>query len=175
LVRLNSITNIRNSWRKKIGENWLTVTDRAFYTITPLARDEEALEIHLTMRIFSTETILLYKHSTFFTEKYEIFTRRAFFFQMKHLLVTQRSLRKACLEAGYDRNKMTADQVLAFLCQKTLPSTEFIDDFLYKNHYRSEENRQSCRDLLKETKRTCLSLAGCCAPLVRKWDPPVRK
>lgn len=91
---------------------------------------------------------------------------------MKHLLVTQRSLRKACLEAGYDRNKMTADQILQ--CQKTLPSTEFIDDFLYKNHYRSEENRQSCRDLLKETKRTCLSLAGCCAAAIRRCEDQLK-
>ncbi|VDO76423.1 unnamed protein product [Haemonchus placei] len=87
---------------------------------------------------------------------------------VKHLLVTQRSLRKACLEHSKDRRRMSADEIL--ICQKPLPSTEPIDDFLFKNHYRSEENRDDCHRNLKDFKEACYSLSTCCMLTIQSCE-----
>ncbi|XGW08233.1 hypothetical protein V3C99_010944 [Haemonchus contortus] len=87
---------------------------------------------------------------------------------VKHLLVTQRSLRKACLEHSKDRRRMSADEIL--ICQKPLPSTEPIDDFLFKNHYRSEENRDDCHRNLIDFKEACYSLSTCCMTTIQSCE-----
>ncbi|KAK6035342.1 CPW-WPC domain protein, partial [Cooperia oncophora] len=63
---------------------------------------------------------------------------------------------------------MSADEILQ--CQKPLSSTEPIDDFLFKNHYRSEKNRDVCREYLKELKDSCYSLAPCCKTAIQSCE-----
>ncbi|WKX97762.1 hypothetical protein Q1695_013438 [Nippostrongylus brasiliensis] len=91
---------------------------------------------------------------------------------VKHLLVTQRSLRKTCLELGFDRSRMSSDEIVR--CEKSLPSTEPIDNFLYKNHYRSEQNRLICHAHLTDLKQMCNSLAGCCTLAIKSCDEQLK-
>ncbi|VDL72754.1 unnamed protein product [Nippostrongylus brasiliensis] len=97
---------------------------------------------------------------------------RACLRSVKHLLVTQRSLRKTCLELGFDRSRMTSDEIVR--CEKSLPSTEPIDNFLYKNHYRSEQNRLICHAHLTDLKQMCNSLAGCCTLAIKSCDEQLK-
>ncbi|KAK5978699.1 hypothetical protein GCK32_020232, partial [Trichostrongylus colubriformis] len=85
--------------------------------------------------------------------------------KVKQLLVTQRSLRKTCLEHRQDRRRMSADEILQ--CQKPLPSTESLDDFLFNNHYRSEKNLDICHAHLNVLKDACYSLAMCCRTIIK--------
>ncbi|EYC36178.1 hypothetical protein Y032_0926g3071, partial [Ancylostoma ceylanicum] len=80
---------------------------------------------------------------------------------VKQLLLTQRSLRKRCLEHGTDRRIDNETEVL--YCPSTLPSTETIDSFLYQTHYRLEDNRLTCHALLNEMRVACTALEKCCA------------
>ncbi|KAK5968401.1 hypothetical protein GCK32_021175, partial [Trichostrongylus colubriformis] len=55
-------------------------------------------------------------------------------------------------------------------CQKPLPSTESLDDFLFNNHYRSEKNLDICHAHLNVLKDACYSLAMCCRTIIKSCE-----
>ncbi|CAJ0607247.1 unnamed protein product [Cylicocyclus nassatus] len=81
--------------------------------------------------------------------------------KLKQLLMTQRSLRKRCLEQSVQLRKNMRQKDKR--CPNAIPSTEPLDSFFNRIYYRSESVRVECHKLLDSIRRTCTELEHCCA------------